>query len=102
MLPGASGDPALAVLHGGVLFGHALDAGVTAGLLQFAIDQVIIAPVAQRNVILVDQGHHAIAISVVVALGLRQRAIGIPGIGVDPATGVGDRHTTLAEDVLAG
>src|SRR5438552_3163813 len=38
MFAGAVGDPALAVLHRGVLFGHALDAGVAFGFLQVAVD----------------------------------------------------------------
>src|SRR4051812_21839685 len=101
MLLGTIGDRALAVLHRGVLFGDALDAGITAGLLQFAVDQIVVALVAQRNVVLVDQGHHAIAVGVTVALGLSQRPLRIPGIGVDPAAGVGDRHEALPEHVLA-
>jgi hypothetical protein len=48
MFAGAVGDPALAVLHRGVLFGDALDAGVAVGLLQLAIDQIVVRPVAQR------------------------------------------------------
>ena len=102
MFPGAVGNRALAVLHRGVLFGDALDTGVARGLLQLAVDQVVVALVAQRNVVLVDNGHHAVAVGVAVALGLRQRALGIPRVSVDPATGVGDRHEALAEDVLAG
>src|SRR5215212_9225741 len=39
MLARAIGDRALAVLHGGVLLGDALDPGVASGLLQLAIDQ---------------------------------------------------------------
>src|SRR5271166_6197656 len=101
MLAGAVGDRALAVLHGGVLLGDALDAGIAPGLLQLAIDQVVVALVAQRQVILVDLGDHAIALVVAVALGLRQRPLRIPGIGIDPAIGVGDRHEALAKDVLA-
>ena len=37
MFAGAVGDRALAVLHRGVLLGHALDAGVAFGLLQLAV-----------------------------------------------------------------
>src|SRR4051812_13741547 len=40
MLARAVGDRALAVLHGGILFGDALDAGVAPGLLQLAVDQI--------------------------------------------------------------
>ena len=89
MLAGAVGDRALAVLHRGVLFGHALDAGVAVGLLQLAVDQIVVGLVAQRHVVLVDHRHHAVAAGVAVALGLRQRPLRIPGIGVDPAAGIG-------------
>src|SRR3989442_10627306 len=102
MLAGAVGDRALAVLHGGVLFGNALDAGVALGLLQFSVDQIIVALVAQRHVILVDFRDHAVAAVIGVALGLRDRPLRIPGIGVNPAIGVGDRHKTLAKNVFAG
>src|SRR3954464_11187239 len=95
MLAGAVGDQALAVLHGGVLFGDALDAGIAFGLLQLAVDQIVVGPITQRNVILVDFRHHAVAAVVTVALGLRQRPLWIPRIGVDPAAGVGDRYKTL-------
>src|SRR5712691_5773224 len=90
MFTGAVGDRALAVLHRGVLLGHALDAGVAFGLLQLAVDQIIVGLVAQRHVILVDLGDHAVAVIIAVALGLRQRPLRIPGIGVDPALGIGD------------
>src|SRR5579883_1470402 len=42
MLAGAVGNRALAVLQRGVLLGDALDAGVAFGLLQLAIDQVVV------------------------------------------------------------
>ena len=102
MFAGAVGDRPLAVLHGGVLFGHALDAGVAIGLLQLAIDQIVVRLVAQRNIILVDLRHHAVAAVIAVALGLRQRALRIPGIGEDPAIGIGHRNEALAENILAG
>src|SRR5882724_3225242 len=101
MFAGAVGDRALAVLHGGVLLGHALDAGVALGLLQLAVDQIVVGLVAQRHVILVDLGDHAVAAVISLALGLRQRTLRIPGIGIDPAIGVGDGHETLAENILA-
>ncbi len=101
MFAGAIGDRALAVLHGGVLLGHALDAGVALGLLQLAVDQIVVGLVAQRHVILVDLGDHAVAAVIAVALGLRQRPLRIPGIGVDPAIGIGHRNKTLAENILA-
>src|SRR5215216_1113694 len=100
MFAGAVGDRALAVLHRGVLFRHALDAGVAVGLLQLAIDQIIVRLVAQRNIILVDLRHHAVAAVIAIALGLRQRTFRIPGIGVDPAAGIGHRNEALAENVL--
>ena len=62
MLTGAVGDRALAVLHRGVLLGDALDAGIAPGPLQLAIDQIVIRLVAQRHVVLVDHGHHAVEI----------------------------------------
>src|SRR5437762_13174814 len=101
MLAIAIGDRTLAVLHGGVLLGHALDAGVAFGLLQLAVDQIVVGLVAQRHVILVDLGDHAVAVIIAVALGLRQRPFRIPGIGVDPAIGIGHRNKTLAENILA-
>src|SRR4029079_10267391 len=42
MLAGPVGDKALAVLHRSVLFGDALDAGIAFGLLQLAIDQIVV------------------------------------------------------------
>src|SRR6185312_17147522 len=85
MLAGAVGDRTLAVLHRGVLLGDALDAAIAPGLLQLAVDQVVVALVAQWHVILVDLRDHAVALVVGIALGLRQRPLRIPGIGVDPA-----------------
>src|ERR1700688_3578352 len=101
MLAGAVGDRALAVLHRGVLLGHALDAGIALCLLQLAVDQVVVRLVAQRNIIVVDLRYHAIAAVIGVALGFRQRTLRIPGIGIDPAIGIGDGNETLAEDALA-
>src|SRR6266702_6050886 len=48
MLAGPVGDRALAVLHGGVLLGDALDAGIAPGPLELAVDQIVVALVAQR------------------------------------------------------
>jgi hypothetical protein len=101
MFAGAVGDRALAVLHCGVLLRHALDAGIAFCLLQLAVDQIIVGLVAQRHIILVDLGDHAVAVVVAVAFALRQRPLRIPGVGVDPAIGVGDGNKTLAENILA-
>src|ERR1700733_4695682 len=101
MLAGAVGDRSLAVLHRGVLFRDALDAGIAFGLLQLAIDQIVVRLVAQRNIILVDLRDHAVAAAIEIAFGWRQRALRIPGIGVDPAMGVGHRDKALAENALA-
>ena len=101
MFAAAVGDRALAVLHRGVLLGDALDAGVAFRLLQLAVDQVVVRLVAQRHIIVVDLGDHAVAAVIGVALGLRQRPFRIPGIGVDPAIGIGDGNKTLAENALA-
>src|SRR6266699_5942911 len=101
MFTAAVGDWALAVLHRGVLLGHALDPGIAFGLLQPAVDQIVVGLVAQRNIVLVDLGDHAVATVIAVALGLRQRPLRIPGIGVDPAIGIGHRNKTLAENILA-
>src|SRR5260370_502048 len=101
MLAGAVGDRALAVLYGRVLLGHALDAGVALGLLQLAVDQIVVRLVAQRHVVLVDFGDHTVAGSIGLALGLRQRTLRIPGIGVDPSIGIGDGDKALAENTFA-
>src|ERR1700733_9901357 len=98
MLAGAVGDRALAVLHRGVLLRDALDAGVAFGLLQLAVDQIAVRLVAQRNIILVVLRDHAVAAAIELAFALGQRTFGIPGIGVDPATGIGHRDATLAEN----
>src|SRR2546423_13288056 len=100
MFAGPVGDRSLAVLHRRVLLGDTLDAGVAFGLLQLAVDQIIVRLVTQRHIILVHLRYHAIAAVVGVALGLRQRTLRIPRIGVDPAVGVGDWHKALAENTL--
>src|ERR1700722_6351765 len=100
-LAGAVGDRPLAVLHRGVLFRDALDAGIAFGLLQLAVDQIVVRLVTQRNIILVELRDHAVAAAIEVAFGLRQRTLWIPGIGVDPAIGVGHRDKALAENTLA-
>src|SRR5258708_5855272 len=101
MLACAVGDRALAVLHRGVLLGDALDPGVAFCLLQLAVDQIVVGLVAQGHIIFVDLGDHAVATVITFPLGLAQRTLRIPGIGVDPATGIGDGYETLAENILA-
>ena len=56
VLARAVGNRPLAVLHGGVLLRHALDAGIARRLLQLAVDQVVVGLVAQGYVVLVDLG----------------------------------------------
>jgi hypothetical protein len=88
-------------LHRCVLLRNADYAGVALRLLQLAIDQVVIALVPERYVALVHLGDDAVAALVKCAFGVRDGALGIPGIGIDPSARVGDRHERLAKHVLA-
>src|SRR6185503_13592197 len=56
MLPGAVLDRTHAVLDRGVLLAHAFDAGEGLVLLDLAIEQVVVARIADRNVAVVDLG----------------------------------------------
>jgi hypothetical protein len=57
----AVGDEALAVLDGGVLFGNAFDSGEARGLLRDAVDQVVVAAVADRQIAGPELGELAVA-----------------------------------------
>src|SRR6202158_2772004 len=59
MLAGAVLDRALAVLDRRVLLADAGDAGEGLALLLRAVDQVVVAGVAQRHVVIVNMGVHA-------------------------------------------
>src|ERR1700680_3350203 len=56
MFPGAILDRALAVLDRRVLLADAGDAGEALALLLRAVDQIVVAGVAQRHVVVVDMG----------------------------------------------
>ncbi len=61
MLARAIGDAALALLNHRVLLSHAAHAAEGRGLLIGTIDLVVVGQVAQRDVMLVDFGHHTVA-----------------------------------------
>src|SRR5215470_9266940 len=88
MLLGAILDRTLAVLDGGVLLADAGDTGEARGFLLPPIDQVVVSPIAQRQVILIDNRMHAEAAGDLRAFGVGERPIGAPAVGVEPTVGV--------------
>ena len=97
MLQAAIGDAPLAFLDHRVLFGDAAHARIGDVLLVLAVDQIIVGAIAYGNEIRIDFGNHAMAAAEFLDFVLRQRPIRIPGIGIDPAIFIVDRHPCVAE-----
>src|SRR6185369_1918581 len=97
VFPRPVGDQALAVLRQRVMLGDAAHSGERAVLLLLAVEEIVVGAVAQRHVARPELGELAVAALLEArALLLGERPLGMPGVGVDPARFVVDRHPGVA------
>ena len=66
-----------------------------------AVDAVVVFAPRERHIVRPGFGQHTVACGKLDALGLGEWPIRIPGVGVNPAFGVGNRHPGLTLVVLA-
>src|SRR5262245_36352633 len=96
MLAGSIGDESLALLRHLVLLRYAAHARKGAMLLLVAVDEIVVRTIAHGDVSTPHLRHLAVSAPLQQGAFLRaERPVGLPGIHVNPAGLVRDRHPEI-------